>query len=53
MAKRQIFQRSVVFQETLSRGEQLSHVLEAARQAFDRLLLWAVSPEGEQQAEFP
>ena len=53
MSVRQIFRLSVASRETLPLGEQLTHVLEVARQAVavDRLHLWAFSPEGDQQAE--
>ncbi len=46
---RPIFQELAAGRETLPLGEQLSHVLEAARQAVgvDRLHLWALSPEGD------
>ena len=49
MSVRQIFRLSVASRETLPLGEQLTHVLEVARQAVavDRLHLWAVSPEGD------
>ena len=49
MTIRQIFQRTAAMRPTLPLGEQLSHVLDAARQAVavDRLHLWALSPEGD------
>ena len=49
MAMRQIFQLSAAIRETLPLGDQLAHVLDAARQviAVDRLHLWALSPGGD------
>ena len=49
MSMRQIFRLSAACREMLPLGEQLTHVLEAARQAVavDRLHLWALSPEGD------
>ena len=46
---RQIFQMSAALRDKLPLGEQLSHVLDTARQvaAVDRLHLWAVSPDGD------
>src|SRR4249920_640440 len=46
---RQIFQMSAASRDTLPLGEQLSHVLDTARQvaSVDRLHLWALSPDGD------